>query len=158
RDYGLVDIVGGLATLVLLTLFLKVWKPAENWHFPEEPPPTLKPRQFSLGRIIHAWTGFLLLAVLVIVWGVPSIAGILNRTMAHGPFPVSTNWSSACRLSSQRLIPSRPSSMEHGSQEPAPPPSSPASSRGPFSGSVWRRPSASFSAPAIACDTACWPL
>jgi len=87
RDYGLVDIVGGLATLVLLTLFLKVWKPAENWHFPDEPPPTLKPRQFSLGRIIHAWTGFLLLAVLVIVWGVPSVAGILNRTNGAWPVP-----------------------------------------------------------------------
>jgi lactate permease len=87
RDYGLVDIVGGLATLVLLALFLKIWKPRETWHFPEEPPPTLRPRQFSLGRVIHAWTGFLLLAVLVVISGLPAVANILNRTNGAWPVP-----------------------------------------------------------------------
>lgn len=87
RDFRLVDIVGGMATLVLLALFLKIWKPREIWHFPEEPRPTFQIRQYSLARILHAWTGFLLLAALVVLWGVPAIAALMNKTNGAWPVP-----------------------------------------------------------------------
>ncbi len=87
RDFGLVDIVGGLVTLVALALFLKVWKPRENWHFPNEPAPTFRPRQYSAARVLHAWAGFLLLAIFVVVSGLPAVATILNRTNGAWPVP-----------------------------------------------------------------------
>jgi lactate permease len=34
----LVDVVGGVASLVCLALFLRVWQPREVWRFPDEPP------------------------------------------------------------------------------------------------------------------------
>src|SRR6516165_3961583 len=33
----LVDVVGGLVSLVCLALFLRVWQPRQTWHFPDEP-------------------------------------------------------------------------------------------------------------------------
>lgn len=87
RDYGLVDIVGGVATLVALALFLKVWKPKEVWRFPQEPPQTIALHHYSAAQIIHAWTGFILLSLLVILSGIPAVATILNRTSPPIPVP-----------------------------------------------------------------------
>src|SRR5438094_23523 len=35
----LVDVLGGLVSLVGLALFLRVWQPRQTWHFPDEEPP-----------------------------------------------------------------------------------------------------------------------
>ena len=32
----LVDVAGGLVSLVCLALFLRVWQPRHTWHFPDE--------------------------------------------------------------------------------------------------------------------------
>jgi lactate permease len=87
RDFGLVDIVGGLATLIALTLFLKIWKPKENWRFAHEPPATIELHHYSLPQIIHAWSGFLLLSALVILSGIPYFATYLNATSPAIPVP-----------------------------------------------------------------------
>jgi lactate permease len=87
QDFGLVDIVGGLATLILLTLFLKVWKPRQIWRFPNEPAATIKLQSYSFGQIIHAWTGFLLLSLFVVLSGVPFIVKFLNAATPVVPVP-----------------------------------------------------------------------
>src|SRR5436305_3756151 len=40
----LVDVAGGLVSLVCLALFLRVWQPRQTWHFPDEPAPTGAPQ------------------------------------------------------------------------------------------------------------------
>ncbi len=87
RDFGLVDIIGGLVTLIALTLFLKVWKPKENWRFPQEPAPTVHTDHYSFGKIVHAWSGFLLLSLFVILSGLPSVANYLNASSPVIPVP-----------------------------------------------------------------------
>jgi lactate permease len=79
-DYGLVDIAGGMITLVALALFFKVWQPRQPWRFPNEPAPTIRIRPHTTGEVLHAWLPFLLLSVGVVLWGIPSLAKILNRT------------------------------------------------------------------------------
>jgi lactate permease len=86
-DYGLVDIVGGIFTLIALTLFLRVWKPRETWRFANEPAPTIAVRSHSFGEILHAWTGFLLLSFFVIISGIPSLAAWLNASSPVIPMP-----------------------------------------------------------------------
>src|SRR5690242_10174120 len=86
RDSALVDIIGGMATILALALFFKVWKPKEIWHYPGEPPtPVL--RRHKTGAILHAWSPFLLLSLFVIVWGVPSIQHALDKTSITLPVP-----------------------------------------------------------------------
>ncbi|PYT32328.1 MAG: lactate permease [Acidobacteria bacterium] len=86
RDSALVDIVGGMATLLALALFFKVWKPKEVWSYPGEPP-TPKLRRHKVSAILHAWSPFLLLSLFVILWGVPSIQHVLDKTSVTLPVP-----------------------------------------------------------------------
>ena len=87
QDFGLVDIVGGMVTLIGLTLFLKVWKPKEVWRFPQEPAPTVSIRPHTLPQIVHAWSGFLLLSLFVVLTGVPAVVTFLNATTPVIPVP-----------------------------------------------------------------------
>jgi lactate permease len=87
RDAALVDIVGGMVTLVALALFFRVWRPNKIWRFQEEPEPHAAARRHSAGEILHAWSPFLLLAVFVVVWGVPGIKKVLDTTTVSTPVP-----------------------------------------------------------------------
>ncbi|HZT31003.1 MAG TPA: lactate permease LctP family transporter [Bryobacteraceae bacterium] len=85
RDAALVDIVGGMVTLLALTLFLKAWHPREVWHFPEEPPPQKRAMPHSAGQVLHAWSPFLLLSIFVVLWGMPPVKRLLDRTTLSLP-------------------------------------------------------------------------
>ena len=87
QDFGLVDIVGGLGTLIILTWFLKVWKPKNIWRFPNEPPVTVELKTYTLGQITHAWTGFLLLSLFVVLSGIPAVVTFLNTATPIIPVP-----------------------------------------------------------------------
>ncbi len=87
QDFGLVDIIGGMVTLIGLTLFLKIWKPKEIWRFPQEPAATLQGREHSFGQIVHAWSGFLLLSLFVVLSGVPAVVTALNAASPNIPVP-----------------------------------------------------------------------
>jgi L-lactate permease len=87
QDSSLVDIVGGMTTLIALALFFKVWKPKTVWRYPAEPPAKDKIRTHSGLEILHAWSPFLLMAGLVIVWGMPAVKKILDPTTLSIPVP-----------------------------------------------------------------------
>ncbi len=75
----LVDVAGGLVSMLCLALFLRVWKPRAVFHFPDEPPPAAPPRH-TRRQMIAAWVPWLLLTVFVFLWGLPQIKGPLNVT------------------------------------------------------------------------------
>jgi lactate permease len=88
RDAALVDIMGGMATLLVLTLFFKVWQPGTIWRYPGEPGVgELHRHQHTTRQVLHAWTPFLLLAVFVILWGMPSIKNSLDTVTSRIPVP-----------------------------------------------------------------------
>ncbi len=76
----LVDVLGGVGSLVALAAFLRFWQPKEVWRFPDEdsrpaasndPPPTAI-------QVAYAWVPWLLLSVAVFVWGIPGWKTVLN--------------------------------------------------------------------------------
>ncbi len=87
QDAALVDIIGGMVTLLVLACFFRAWRPAETWRYPNEPPPTLKPRPYTPREIIHAWSPFLLLSAFVILWGMPALKQVLNASTLSIPAP-----------------------------------------------------------------------
>ena len=62
------DITSAVVTIVGLGAFLKVWKPENTWHFPDEKPAAGGKVQlkYSAGEVIRAWGPYLILAVFVI--------------------------------------------------------------------------------------------
>ena len=76
----LVDVAGGLVSLVTLALFLRWWQPSDDWQFPPEIAASrsrvreaaLRPeRSYSARQIASAWTPWMLLSIAVFVWGMP---------------------------------------------------------------------------------------
>jgi lactate permease len=74
------DILSSLACIISLTLFLKVWKPAKIWRFPNEPAPTLKANRTNLtfGKVFKAWSPFIILTAMVILWGLKPVVATLD--------------------------------------------------------------------------------
>lgn len=99
----LVDVAGGLASLVLLALFLRYWQPRETWQFDdavlpkiaaatkttaaraghegvliEAPSVRVPERGYSSREVASAWTPWLFLSVCVFLWGLPSVRALLD--------------------------------------------------------------------------------
>ncbi len=79
----LVDVGGGVVSLVLLALFLRVWRPAEVWRFDGEAPTPLAPAaqappRFTRGEVARAWVPWIILSACVLVWGIPPVQAWLD--------------------------------------------------------------------------------
>src|SRR6201993_3726785 len=103
-DSNLVDIMGGVVSIVAMVLFLRVWKPKKIWRFDYDEtaahvvPATAniddaaggrwkpvdfdglgKPHRYSTGQVLKAWMPFAVLSLFVLLWGLPSIKLAINR-------------------------------------------------------------------------------
>ena len=89
----LVDIASAVSSLIAGVLLLKVWKPREEWRFPEE-----KEADDALGasrltahdhltrrQIARAWMPFALLTLTVLAWGVPSVKKVIDAHTSWSP-------------------------------------------------------------------------
>jgi lactate permease len=88
----IVDIGASLASMLALVLFLKVWQPSEIWSSPAlrghdpslgagvpgAPPGHVGARTASQGEILMAWVPWIVLSVIVAVWGTGWFKGIVN--------------------------------------------------------------------------------
>jgi lactate permease len=86
---SLVDILGGIGTLLVLAFFFgRVWHPAQIWRHPGEgPPPKTERVHLGFGTIMKAWSPFLLLAGFVILWGIPAVSRLLDSVSWKQPVP-----------------------------------------------------------------------
>jgi lactate permease len=74
----LVDVGASISSMVCLTLFLKVWSPAKIWtnaagKFSMEGQAEVKQEvhHYTRAQVIQAWLPWLILSVLVFIWGIP---------------------------------------------------------------------------------------
>jgi lactate permease len=74
------DILSSLACIISLTIFLKFWKPAKIWRFANEPAATMIAQRESLtfGKVFKAWSPFIILTVMVILWGLKPVVAALD--------------------------------------------------------------------------------
>jgi lactate permease len=103
-DSNLVDIMGGVVSIIAVVTFLRFWKPKKIWRFdydkdaPSLPAPTaevtdqfggewsaekfdgyVKVRPYTARQVLRAWMPFAILSVFVLLWGLPSIKLAMNR-------------------------------------------------------------------------------
>jgi lactate permease len=76
----LVDIVAALSSIGAVTLLLKFWQPREIWRGEAvTPPPASVGASETPARIKLAWAPWIILSVLVFVWGIPDVRDALNN-------------------------------------------------------------------------------
>ncbi len=84
------DVLSALVSLVVLAVFLKFWKPKNIFYFEhEEAAAALETPHVSNtgGQIAKAWSPFIVLTVLITIWGIPQIKLALTGQYA-GANPV----------------------------------------------------------------------
>ena len=94
--FELVDIVSAVASLVAGVVLLRFWKPEVEWRFPhdkdaakasidpwvEEP---VADGGLTVGRMARAWMPFLLLSVMVLIWGTPPVKSWMDSHTSWRP-------------------------------------------------------------------------
>ena len=82
----LVDVLGGIGSLVSLAVFLRFWQPKEIWRFPDETETagseTGDVEVPSARQTAYAWTPWVLLSVMICVWSLPAWKGAMDRGVA----------------------------------------------------------------------------
>jgi lactate permease len=73
-------ILSSFVSIASLVLFLRLWKPARPWRFPNDPDAaTETATHFPPRQIVRAWSPFLLLMVVMCTWSVPAFKAWLLR-------------------------------------------------------------------------------
>ncbi len=104
RDSNLVDIMGGVVSIICTVVFLHFWKPKKIWRFDydrEAAQPVAEPgkiaddmggewsskkfdgyaapRKYPFGTVLKAWMPFAILSIFVFAWGYPSVKLAINE-------------------------------------------------------------------------------
>lgn len=75
------DIIASIGSILCLTVFLRFWKPKRTWEFKGAPPaaPPATSLHYSPGKILRAWSPFLILTALIVIWGLGPVKSLLDR-------------------------------------------------------------------------------
>jgi len=76
-------ITASIVSLVCLVAFIKFWQPKTVWNFPEDSEAMRKAstHSYSAGQIFKAWSPFLILMVVMAIWGTPVFKNYVNKSL-----------------------------------------------------------------------------
>ena len=90
----LVDIMGGLASILCLSLFCRWWKPRASWDFPSSETIPIASQgggvvaataPVATRGVVHAWMPWVLLSIFVTIWGLAPVKAGLTRKAWMAP-------------------------------------------------------------------------
>jgi len=96
----LVDIVASIVSIVSTVVLLRFWQPKEIWRFDDDPPVEEEltaarselPATTDRREAFMAWLPWILLAVLVFLWGTPQVKSFLNDLSTTLHIGTKINW------------------------------------------------------------------
>jgi lactate permease len=74
-----VDIAGAIASILALVALLRLWQPRNEWRFDYERQTDQSARSVSAREAFIAWGPWVILSLLVFLWGLPQIKSLLNQ-------------------------------------------------------------------------------
>jgi len=74
----LVDILGGVVSMLSLVVFMKFWQPKSTYRLTGDEPVEVGAKH-SVKEVIVAWTPWAFLTLFVFLWGLPQVKGLLNK-------------------------------------------------------------------------------
>ncbi len=74
----LTDILSALASVGALVLVMRLWRPAAIFRLEGDAPAAEFPHKHSFGEIVHAWSPYILLVALVLMWGLGPVKVFVN--------------------------------------------------------------------------------
>ena len=83
----LVDVVAAMVSMGSLTLFLKFWKPKTAWTLNAADDQSSQRKIQSSKAVFRAWLPWIILSVIVFLWGLPQVKALLDGLSAP-KFPV----------------------------------------------------------------------
>ena len=84
-------ITASVFSLICLVIFIKFWQPKTVWNFPEDAAtPVATGASYSAGQIFKAWSPFLILMVVMGIWGTPIFKNYAEKT--HHWFLAVPKW------------------------------------------------------------------
>jgi L-lactate transport len=86
----LTDILGSMLALVALLILLRLWQPrdSDQYRLAVQNPGTTQPvAKLSPAQVMLAWLPYLLLVVIIILWGIPSVHDWLDLATIKFPWP-----------------------------------------------------------------------
>ena len=92
----LVDVIAAIVSMAALAGFLKIWKPKTVWLSTSREGETVSHAEadsqrvhhgYSRAEVLRAWTPWVILSVLVFLWGLPQIKDLLNA-VSNPKFPI----------------------------------------------------------------------
>ncbi len=73
-----VDIAGAIASIFSLVVLLRFWQPRETWRFQDEGGAEVRPAHPAPREALVAWMPWIILSLLVFLWGLPQVKTWLN--------------------------------------------------------------------------------
>jgi len=84
-------ITASVFSLVCLVIFIRFWQPKTIWNFPEDDTSRVATGvSYSAGQILKAWSPFLILMVVMGIWGTPIFKNYAEKT--HHWFLAVPHW------------------------------------------------------------------
>ncbi|GFO65072.1 L-lactate permease [Geomonas paludis] len=75
------DVTASLLTLAALVILLKFWQPPTVWTFDHEPEFSGKEsHDYTGAEMFRAWAPYLVLTIMVLIWGIPSVKTYLDKS------------------------------------------------------------------------------
>jgi lactate permease len=79
------DIIASLASMGALLLLLRVWRPKTTFRFEHDAPQEPAGPACSASQVFRAWSPYLALTVVVLLWGMPPVKAVLDRSTVMLP-------------------------------------------------------------------------
>jgi len=76
----LVDVIAAVVSILALLVFLRFWHPRKIWGLngSEEGREARKAHDYGRAEVVKAWTPWLVLSILVFIWGIPQVKSFLD--------------------------------------------------------------------------------